>query len=248
MDEEQKKDVFDNIHTTAAGTLKILMALMSLADEICGGIIMNTKREQGEQGAEEEPSSPELSDNAQKKIQPERIFSIINLFVSVGLSYACGFYLYSPMDVDNDSDYSKDIQRISKISAAYTYIWWIKSITSLSVSCSELLGSKLFKDKKEIVSTVCKILLMCECSISALVEISAAIEASYVTSKYTGNEKKDGGCFISDTFGFVFDDLRSILDVIFDMEPSTTVLVLRETSGALFCASQIATGSVLFTI
>lgn len=225
-----------------AGSLKIVMAVIGIADFVIG-IVSNKKDRQVEQ--EDTPGS----ENA-----PEPKSSNVLEWISLGLtltdfsiSYGIGYHIYSPMDTTSDEAYNKKCAVPQSACSVYTYLWWAKTATSSLSSLAGTLGEKMFHSSTEYVKKGIDIIYLAECFVSGFAELFAFIEASAVTASVDGEYKKDGGCFISDSLGFAFDDIKSILDFCIGQtkSASTPLIVSREIFCALYIVSQISTGAVI---
>ncbi len=153
----------------------------------------------------------------------------------------------SPMDTTSDNAYNEKCAVPQSACSVYTYLWWAKTATSSLSSLTGIWGEKMFHSSAEYVKKGIDIIYLAECFISGFAELFAFIEASAITKSVDGEYKKDGGCFISDSLGFAFDDIKSILDFCIGQakNASTPLIVSRETFCALYVISQISTGAVI---
>ena len=151
------------------------------------------------------------------------------------------------MDTTSDNAYNEKCAVPQSACSVYTYLWWAKTATSSLSSLTGIWGKKMFHSSAEYVKKGIDIIYLAECFISGFAELFAFIEASAITKSVDGEYKKDGGCFISDSLGFAFDDIKSILDFCIGQakNASTPLIVSRETFCALYVISQISTGAVI---
>lgn len=225
---EEKKRLFDPKNRTMAVTTKSIIASFAFCEMISSAIFMGIKA-----------ASPSDEITISDKVQGA--LGVVYTVVDFTCSYLFGYHCFSPMSLDDDSKYSKNIKVVKGFSEAYTICWWFKSAVSAfngSVSTYSLIrgeeSGKITEKASLVLSGVLNLF-------SFIAEIGSLIAAGVVdkTDEFS-DEDLDKDTFICDTCGYLFDDVRGIMDVAFDFG-------LSKIKNPYFLVPYIASRAVLAT-
>lgn len=148
----------------------------------------------------------------------EGVFGLIYSVVDFVCSYCVGYHVYSPMDTDNDTNYSKSLKTVRGFTEAYTICWWIKGIVSIFDGC--ITTYSLFRgEKKGEFAEKAATVFGCVLNVAALVcELGGAIATvdAEKTKEYV-DEDRDKEAYLCDTIAYIVDDVRGILDAAYSL-------------------------------
>ena len=139
--------------------------------------------------------------------------------------------LYSPMDPDGENAYVDELKHVKGAIYVYTICWKIKSNLSWAGSLIEIFSNcccekdsnipqdsscccqRLGKISMALQGAVCTFSFFCEIA----AEICAGCVEKSVGRKIYKDVDRDENVFFSDTTAYFIDDLRTILDVVWDL-------------------------------
>ena len=143
---------------------------------------------------------------------------------------------YSPMDPDGDDDYVDELHSVKKFIELYTYGWYIKSFLPWSnVIVDVSLRVRMVEDTEAANELYGKISSGIQCLVCVgtfILELGALISAFCVDKEKGKNLEdatqpdqkysyvdvdRDMSVFLSDDFAYVFDDVRTILDALWEL-------------------------------
>ena len=143
--------------------------------------------------------------------------------IDFGFSYASGS-VYSPMDTDDDNEYRKQLEAVKYCISVYSTAWMTKSICSMIKGCAEIPLTHKFKDREiygllELISKVSSGVQFVFCGLGFVSEVvGEGIATSIDTDKAPYKDaSRDKQVFLSDTAGYFLDDVRSMLDIPWDL-------------------------------
>lgn len=143
--------------------------------------------------------------------------------IDFGFSYASGS-IYSPMDTDDDNEYRKKLEAVKYCISVYSTAWMTKSICSMIKGCAEIPLTHKFKDREiygflELISKVSSGVQFVFCGLGFVSEVvGEGIATTIDTDKAPYKDaSRDKQVFLSDTAGYFLDDVRSMLDIPWDL-------------------------------
>lgn len=168
------------------------------------------------------------SKTAEKIVAP---ISAVMCVLNFGLSFWAG-QLYSPLDSDDDNEYTKKLATVKSFISWYTVFWYIKSIFDLSEGCVALMGVispvqnpspvRAMKDK------ACSVGHGVFCAVGLILEIMAAVEAGRIDpddAKDVYNDaSRDKTVMLYDDAAYIVDDIKSIMDVAWNLGLSAPLI------------------------
>jgi|GEM_PF-3886535 len=186
------------------------------------------------------------------------VFATTFTVIDFGCSYASGG-LYSPMDTDDKNEYGKNLKEVKKCISTYSKAWIVKSICSIIKGCVEIPLSHKFKDNVscEIISKVSCGVQFVFCGLGFVAEvvgegIATTIDTDNAPYKDASRDKK---VFLSDTAGYFLDDVRSMMDIIWDLGLSKALsssgygalayVGIRDVFGLGYAASMTSTAVIM---
>lgn len=165
-----------------------------------------------------------IKEGKEKSCMSLSILVEVITMLDFGLSYASG-ELYSPMDTDDDdNEYKAELETLKTYVKIYSIAWQAKSYVSMSKGCVEIALSKLSKGGKvkgfaEIASKGLGGIQFIICGIGFVTEVIAeGVAACIDTSKAPYfDASRDKHVFLCDTAGYFLDDIRSMMDILWDL-------------------------------
>ena len=151
--------------------------------------------------------------------------------LNFGFSFVAG-QLYSPLDSDEDNDYTKKLVAVKSYISWYTVFWYIKSIFDLSEGCFALLcvASPMRNPSSvhAMTSKACFVGHGAFCAVGLVFEILAAVEACKIDpndAKIVYNDaSRDRDVMLLDDSAYIIDDIKSIMDVAWNLGLSTPLI------------------------
>jgi hypothetical protein len=206
-----------------AVVMKALMASVAFVEVIVKGVttLSETSSEKvnssgGGSGTANDPPSNGSSTKDKGELV-ESIFDEVVTVLDFGFSYVFGYHCYSPMDPDEDeSDYSKKLATVKLFSEIYTGCWWFKSSISVFGGILDIAGvvnGKKLDNTFSKAAIFSKIVLY---AVSFIAELAGDISAGSVNADNSScsDEDIDKKVYLCDTSGYIFDDVRGILDEV----------------------------------
>lgn len=192
-----------------AVSMKIIMASIAYAEAIYSGAYIAI-----------DATSTDGIGTIGKKIKS--VVDVVCTLFDFGCSYVFGYHTFdnSPMDVDDNSQYSKNIKLVRVWNEIYTFGWWVKSIISLFTGTITIVFTFKKEEESKVYTKISDVIQIAVCGISAFAELAGDITAGVVTlddTKYKDVEK-DKKVYLCDTSGYLSDDIRSIIDTVLDFD------------------------------